>query len=73
MRCSRQVDVDMNGAALKGVDCFKYFRSQMTANGGCARDVYRMNEEYKARGALNCTKCKNMEYEKCKEKKGECS
>ena len=34
--------------------CFKYLGSQVVADGGCERDVveHRMNEEYKAWGAL---------------------
>ena len=35
------------------VDCFKYLGSQVTADGGCERFVvHRMNEGYRAWGAL---------------------
>ena len=35
------------------MDCFKYLGSQVAADGGCERDVvHRMNEEYRAWGAL---------------------
>ena len=35
------------------MDCFKYLGSQVAADGGCERDVvYRMNEGYRAWGAL---------------------
>ena len=37
---------------LQELDCFKYLRSQVAADGGCERDVvHRMNEEYRAWGA----------------------
>ena len=43
----------LKGEPLEGVDCFKYLRSQVAADGGCERDVvHRMNEEYRAWGAL---------------------
>ena len=61
MRCSRYgngswMHVILNGEPLEEVDCFKYLGSQVTADGGCYRDVvHRMNEGYRARGALkNC-------------------
>ena len=39
--------------SLVEVDRFKYLGSQVTANGGCERDVvHRKNEGYKALGAL---------------------
>ena len=39
--------------ALEEVDCFKYLGSQLAADGGCERDVvHRMNEGYRAWGAL---------------------
>ena len=45
--------VIVNGEPLEEVDCFKYPGSQVAANGGCERDVvHRMNEEYRAWGAL---------------------
>ena len=35
------------------MDCFKYLGSQVAAAGACERDVvHRMNEEYRAWGAL---------------------
>ena len=43
----------LNGEPLAEVDCFKYLGSQVAADGGCERDVvHRMNEEYRAWGAL---------------------
>ena len=45
--------VILNGEPLEEVDCFKYLRSQVAAGGGCERDVvHRMNEGYRAGGAL---------------------
>ena len=43
-----------NGEPLEEVDCFKYLGSQVVANGECERDivVHRMNEGYRAWGAL---------------------
>ena len=58
MRCSRYGNGDrmpaiLNGEPLEEVDCFKYLGSQVAADGGCERDaVYRMNEGYRAWGAL---------------------
>ena len=35
------------------MDCFKYLGSQVAADGGCEQDVvHRMNEGYRAWGAL---------------------
>ena len=57
-RCSRKVNegrmyVRLNGVPLEELDCFKYLGSQVAADGGCERDVvHRMNEGYKAWGAL---------------------
>ena len=31
--------VILNGEPVEEVDCFKYLRSQVTADGGCERDV----------------------------------
>ena len=44
MRCSRygngsRMNVILNGERLEEVDCFKYLGSQVTAAGGCDRDV----------------------------------
>ena len=58
MRCSRygngdRMHVIVNGEPLEEVDCFKYLGSQVAADGGCERDVvHRMNEGYRAWGAL---------------------
>ena len=58
MRCSRYGNGDpmhviLNGEPLEEVDCFKYLGSQVAADGGCERDVvHRMNEGYRAWGAL---------------------
>ena len=60
MRCSRYVNgglmqVILNCKPLEEVDCFKYLGSQVAADGGCERDVvHRMNEGYRAWGALKC-------------------
>ena len=34
-----RMHVILNGEPLEEVDCFKYLGSQVTANGGCERDV----------------------------------
>ena len=48
-----RMHVVLNGEPLEAVDCFKYLGSQMAADGGCERDVvHRMNERYRAWGAL---------------------
>ena len=58
MRCSRygnggQKQVILNGEPLDEVDCFKYLRTQVAADGGCEYDmVHRMTEEYRAHGGL---------------------
>ena len=58
MRCSRYGNGDrmyviLNGEPLEEVDCFKYLGSQVAADGGCEKDVvHRMNEGYRAWGAL---------------------
>ena len=45
--------VILNGEPLEEVNCFKYLGSQVAADGGCERDVvHRMNEGYRAQGAL---------------------
>ena len=37
--------VILNGEPLEEVDCFTYLGSQVSADGGCERDVvHRMNE-----------------------------
>ena len=42
-----------NGKQLEEVDCFKYLGSELAADRGCERDVvHRMNEGYRAWGAL---------------------
>ena len=58
MRCSRygnggSMNASLNGEPLEEVDCFKNLGSQVTADGGCERDVvHRMNEGYRACGEL---------------------
>ena len=57
MKCSRYSNggrmTVIQGEPLKEVDCFKYLRSQVAADGGCERDVvHRMNEGYRAWEAL---------------------
>ena len=58
MRCSRygngdRMHVILNGEPLEEVDCFKCMGSQVAADGGYERDVvHRMNEGYRAWGAL---------------------
>ena len=48
----------LNGQPLVEVIYFKYLRSPMEAGGGCERDVvHRMNEGYKALGALKSVRC----------------
>ena len=50
-----RMHVILNGEQLEEVDCFKinYQGLQMAADGGCERGVvHRMNEEYRACGAL---------------------
>ena len=43
----------LNGEPLEEVDCFKYLGSLVAADGGCERGVvHRMNEGYRAWGAL---------------------
>ena len=57
MRCSSygngdRMHVILNREPLEEVDC-KYLGSQVAANGGCERDVvHRINEGYRACGAL---------------------
>ena len=54
MRCTRygnedRMHVILNGVPLEELDCFKYLGSQVTADGGCERDVvHRMSEGYRA-------------------------
>ena len=58
MRCLRygngdRMHVILNGEPLEEVDCSKYLRSQVAADGGCKRDVvHRINVGYRALGAL---------------------
>ena len=48
-----RMHVILNGEPLEEVDCFKFLGSQVAADGGCERDVvHRMNEGYRAWGAL---------------------
>ena len=58
MRCSRygnwdRMHVILNCEPLEEVACFKHLGSQVAADIGCERDVvHRMNEGYRAWGAL---------------------
>ena len=58
MRCSRygnwgRMHVILNGESYEEVECFMYLASQVAADGGCEMDlVHRMNEGYRAWGAL---------------------
>ena len=58
IKCSRygnggRMHVILNGKPLEEVDCFKYLGSQVAADGGCEKNVvHRMNEGYRAWGAL---------------------
>ena len=59
VRCSRmycnghRMHVILNGEPSEEVDCFQYKGSQVAADRGCERDViHRMNEGYRAWGAL---------------------
>ena len=48
-----QMNVILNGEPLEEVDCFTYLGSHVVADGGCKKDVvHRMNEGYRAWGAL---------------------
>ena len=48
-----QLHEKLNGESLEEFDYFKYLWSQAAADGGCERDVvHRMNEGYRAWGAL---------------------
>ena len=47
----------LKGEPLEEVDGFKYLGSQVAADGGCERDVvHRINEGYRAWGALKSVK-----------------
>ena len=58
MRCSRngnrgRMQVILTGEPLEEVGCCKHLGSQVATDGGCERDVvHRMNEGYRAWGAL---------------------
>ena len=57
MRCSRcgngdRMHVILNGEPLEEVDCFKYLRSQVAADGRYERDVVDRMNGYRAWGAL---------------------
>ena len=58
MRCSGfgnggRMHVTLIGEPFEEVNCFKYQGSQVSADGGCERDVvHRMNERYRAMRAL---------------------
>ena len=50
--------VILNDEPLEEVHCFKYLGSQVAADGGCEMDVvHRMNEGYRAWGALKSVLC----------------
>ena len=43
----------LNDELLEEVDCFKYLKSQVAADGDCEREVaHKINEGYRAWGAL---------------------
>ena len=75
MRCSRygngdRMHVILNGEPLEEVDCFKYLGSQVAADGGCERDVvHRMNDGYRAWGALNTLHINTPHQRRCKEQR----
>ena len=49
----KKMHVILNGEPLEELDCFTYLGPPVAANGGCERDeVHRMNEGYRAWGAL---------------------
>ena len=58
LRCSRygngaRMHVILNGEPLEEMDCIKYLGSEVAADRGCETDVvHRMNEGYRAWGAL---------------------
>ena len=60
MKCSKygnggRMHLTPNGEPLAEVDCFKYLGSQVAADGGCEIDAaHRMNEGYRAWGAIMC-------------------
>ena len=66
MSCSRygnggRMHVILNCELLEEVDCFMYLGSLVAADGGCERyEVYRMNEEYRAWGALKSAEQKRI-------------
>ena len=47
-----RMDVRLNSEPLKDVDCLKYLESQVSADGGCERDVVHGTNECKSWGAL---------------------
>ena len=61
--------VILNCEPLNEVDCFKYLKSQVAADGGCVRDVVlRINEGCRAWGALKTvlsTRGLGMKAKKC--------
>ena len=53
-----RINVRLNGDQLEEVECFKYLGSQVAADGGCESDlVHRMNEGFKAWGAMKSVLC----------------
>ena len=47
-----RMDVRLNSEPLNDVDCLKYLESQVSADGGCERDVVHGTNECKSWGAL---------------------
>ena len=43
-----RLNVRLNGKSLEEVDCLKYLRSQVAADGGCERDVVHRMERMRS-------------------------
>ena len=53
-----RMNVRLNGDQLEEVECFKYLGPQVAADGGCESNVvHRMNEGFKAWGAMKSVLC----------------
>ena len=66
MKCSqygngvRMHVILLHGEPLEQVDCFKYLRSHVAADGRCEKDVvHKMKEGYRAWGALKSVQDKS--------------